>query len=381
MNQSIFQKLEVSWEYPVYFTENLFDEKNRVFLEAICRKESDKKHRFFIAVDDNVAKAHPGLEEKIFRYVSRHSGELDLVAPIFSIPGGEAAKNEHAWIENIHQKIHSLGLCRQSFVVAIGGGAVLDMVGYASSTPHRGLRLIRIPTTVLSQNDSGVGVKNAINAFGKKNFLGTFAPPFSVINDSQFLLTLSQRDWICGVTEAIKVALLKSPDFFSYLEQHAPLLVNRDISIMQNVVYNCAELHLKHIRTAGDPFEFGHSRPLDFGHWSAHKLESLSQYRLRHGEAVACGIALDTLYSVAMGFFPAEQGNRVIHLFQSLGFSLYQPEMEQENFLHGLAEFREHLGGILCIPLLSAIGSSFEVKDMDAKKIQDAVFFLKKKNL
>ena len=240
---------------------------------------------------------------------------------------------------------------------------------------------MRIPTTVLSQNDSGVGVKNAINAFGKKNFLGTFSPPFGIINDSNFLTTLSFRDWISGVAEAVKVALLKAPDFFLYLQEKVALILDRDISTMQEVVYRCAELHLKHIRTSGDPFEYGSSRPLDFGHWAAHKLESLSNYRLRHGEAVASGIALDTCYSVEKGFLAEKEGRKILCLLKKLGFSLYQEEMEDKDFLHGLTEFREHLGGVLCIPLLKAIGSPVEVQEMDASQVQKAIFCLKRKSL
>ena len=93
-------------------------------------------------------------------------------------------------------------------MVAIGGGAVLDAVGYAAATAHRGVRLIRVPTTVLSQDDSAVGVKNGINAFGKKNFVGSFAPPHAVLNDFDLLRTLQDRDWRAGISEAVKVALL-----------------------------------------------------------------------------------------------------------------------------------------------------------------------------
>src|SRR5204862_2038620 len=125
------------------------------------------------------------------------------------VPGGERAKQSPALIAALHADLQRLGIDRQSFVVAIGGGALLDAVGYAAATAHRGVRLIRVPTTVLAQADSGVGVKNGINAFGKKNFLGTFAPPAAVINDSTFLVTLSDREWRSGLAEAIKVALLK----------------------------------------------------------------------------------------------------------------------------------------------------------------------------
>jgi 3-dehydroquinate synthase len=248
------------------------------------------------------------------------------------------------------------------------------------------VRLIRIPTTVLSQNDSGVGVKNGINAFGKKNFLGTFAPPYAVLNDSRFLTTLSDRDWRSGIAEAIKVALIKDAAFFEFLEDRATALVSRDMEAMQHLIYRCAALHLHHIATSGDPFELGSARPLDFGHWSAHKLEPLSGYRLRHGEAVAIGIALDTTYSYLSGFIPEPDWRRVLRLLQATGFAIHAPELSEHRdepgsphcILHGLSEFREHLGGELTITLLERIGRGFEVHEIDEPRMVESIALLKR---
>ena len=165
----------------------------------------------------------------------------------------------------------------------------MDMAGLAAATAHRGVRHIRIPTTTLSQCDSGVGVKNGINAFGKKNFIGTFAPPFAVINDFQLLAPLSPRDKRAGFAEAVKVACIRSREFFDALEEDAAALAQFQPDAMRKLIRRCAELHMDHIATSGDPFEFGSARPLDFGHWSAHKLEQLSDFKIRHGEAVAIG--------------------------------------------------------------------------------------------
>ena len=137
----------------------------------------------------------------------------------------------------------------------LGGGAVLDAVGFAAAAAHRGVRLVRVPTTTLAQADSGVGVKNGINAFGKKNFLGTFSPPWAVINDEAFLQTLSDRDWRCGIAEAVKVALLKSERFFDQIGEAVPRLRMRDEQALIPIVRRSAWLHLHHITDGGDPFE------------------------------------------------------------------------------------------------------------------------------
>ena len=242
-----------------------------------------------------------------------------LVCPPLLIDGGERAKNDMTNVEMIQGAIHEYGICRHSYVMVIGGGAAIDVVGYAAATAHRGVRLIRVPTTVLSQNDSGIGVKNSVNAFGKKNFLGTFAPPVVVLNDADFLMTLPDRDWRSGISEAIKVALLKDVEFFNFIEKKADRLVDRDMQAMHWLIYRCAQLHIDHIATSGDPFEFGSSRPLDFGHWAAHKLERLSHYTLRHGEAVAIGMALDSTYSYLLDCCPSRTGSVYLDCSQQWG--------------------------------------------------------------
>lgn len=131
-------------------------------------------------------------------------------------------------------------------------------------------------------------------------------------------------------------------------------------------------MHLDHI-AAGDPFEAGSSRPLDFGHWAAHKLEQLTAYRLRHGEAVAIGISLDATYSFLKGLLSGQALQRVIHLFLKLGFDIFVPELPGVHLLKGLDEFREHLGGELTITLLQGIGQSIETHEMDHKLILQAI--------
>ena len=148
---------------------------------------------------------------------------LKLLKKILIFKGGETEKNNKESFQKILKSINDYSICRHSFVITIGGGAIIDMAGYASTIAHRGVKLIRIPTTVLAQNDAAVGVKNSINEFGKKNFLGTFSPPYAIINDLNFLKTLNQRDWISGIAEAIKVALIKDSTFFAVSYTHLTL--------------------------------------------------------------------------------------------------------------------------------------------------------------
>ena len=365
MKISIKQTFSVPFKYTVHFSENIFDNSNPLFATVVSRLQPAK---VFFVVDRGVVKMHPGLLENIKNYAAAHKGDFILCADPLVVPGGEDVKNTRQHIEQILDASNAFGIDRHSFIVAIGGGAVLDMAGFATAIAHRGIRHIRIPTTVLSQNDSGIGVKNSVNAYEKKNFLGTFAPPFAVINDSTFLHTLDDRDWRSGISEAVKVALIKDASFFEWMEANVTGLVTREMPPMEKLIYRCAQMHMEHI-AGGDPFEMGSSRPLDFGHWAAHKLEQLTNYRLRHGEAVAIGIALDATYSYLKGMISLEDLHRIISLFKKLGFTVHIPELSEDNLLKGLGEFREHLGGELTIMLLADIGRGVEVHQMDTDYI------------
>jgi 3-dehydroquinate synthase len=378
----IDQEVVVRFQYPVRFTQGLFDLRNTTLRDVV---EADGRARVLVVVDDGVAAAHPALVDDVKLYCAAHDDALELTAAPLVVPGGEAIKNHAGPVDEIRAAIDIHGVDRHSYVVAIGGGAVLDAVGYAAATAHRGVRLIRVPTTVLSQDDSGVGVKNGINAFGKKNFVGSFAPPHAVLNDFDLLLTLTDRDWLSGISEAMKVALLKDAPFFAWIEHHAGDLTGRSLVAMAHMIHRSAELHLQHIATSGDPFELGSSRPLDFGHWAAHKLEQLSHHQLRHGEAVAVGIALDSTYSYLTGSLPHADWLRIVELFEAVRLPIWHPDMATPGgggrpaVLAGLEEFREHLGGRLTVMLLERIGSGFEVHELDETALLEASDLLRRR--
>ena len=372
------QSFSVHFEYRVFFTEHLFDASNPLLRDYFLEQQQTNHKKLLFVIDRGVVDHHPELQNKIKSYFSQLP--FTVIPEMLILRGGEEIKNEESCFYKIVEAVNKHGIDRHSYIVGIGGGSVLDVTGYAAAVSHRGVRHIRIPTTVLSQNDSGVGVKNGINFFRKKNFLGTFAPPAAVFNDAHFLTTLSNDEWRSGMSEAVKVALVKDASFFSWLEQHAAALVERDMTAMQYLIRRCAELHLQHIASR-DPFELGSSRPLDFGHWSAHKLEQLTGFSIRHGDAVAMGMALDSTYSFLSGRLAKGSFERIIQLLQALGFSLVHPFMEIRNedspLLNGLNEFREHLGGKLTIMLLNDIGLGEEVNELDTELVCAASNWLK----
>ncbi|MFN5639251.1 MAG: 3-dehydroquinate synthase, partial [Akkermansiaceae bacterium] len=251
--------------------------------------------------------------------------------------------------------------------------------GYAVATAHRGLRLVRFPTTTLSQDDSGVGVKNAINAFGKKNWIGTFSVPFAVINDFKLLESQDPESSISGLIEAIKVALVKDGEFFQWIEANVTALSHLEREPFEECIKRSALLHARHIALGGDPFETGSSRPLDFGHWAAHKMEALTNYELSHAEAVAVGLALDTIYSQKIGFLSEENAERIINVLINLGLKTYHPALDwadakgNRRVLAGLDEFREHLGGELTVLLLSDLGKGVDVHEFNTTILEQSI--------
>src|SRR6266516_2544112 len=378
----IERTIQLSYRHRVLFTRRVFDSSNPALRDALANGEEKERHKAFVVLDESLARAQPQLIRDIEAYYTAFSESLKLICLPFVIEGGERTKNSYFHVSEIHSHIDRYHIYRHAYVIAVGGGAILDVVGLAAATAHRGCRLDRTPTTTLSQGDSGVGIKNGINAFGKKNFIGTFAPPFAVINDFDLLSSLTPRDKRAGYVEAVKVALIRDRDFFETIERDADRLHAFDSDAMQQLIYRCAELHVNHIATSGDPFEFGSARPLDFGHWAAHKLEQLSDYAIRHGEAVAVGIALDTIYSRKIGCLGAAPANRVLGVLENLGFELFANELlnvDSEGhmmILKGLEEFREHLGGELTITLLDAIGHGFEVHEVNLPKVIESIYEL-----
>ena len=380
--ESVNQSFTLDFDYPVIFTDGVFDPGNPVFSRVVNRLESGRRHRLFFVIDENVSRAHPHLRARIAACAEARPQELELVCAPVEVVGGEAVKADLRHVLTLVEKMNRVGLDRQSFMVIVGGGAVLDAAGFAASICHRGVRVIRVPSTVLAQSDSGVGVKNGVNLFGKKNFLGAFSPPFAVINDRSLIETLEHRDKIAGIAEAVKVALIRDQPLFEYLEENAPGLSRGEAEPLHYQIRRSAELHLEHIRSSGDPFEFGSARPLDFGHWSAHKLESMTRNRLRHGEAVAIGMAVDLVYSVRAGFLKRRVLNRILSLLRNLGLPVWDEALSttrggQRVVLEGLAEFREHLGGTLHVSLIRDIGHSFEVTEMNGPLLLDSMEWLR----
>ena len=363
----------VPFEHRLRFTRNLWEKESR-HLADLLKPDGLPRARVQFWIDEGVARSRPELKHRIRTFVDRHQRTVELAGPVQTVPGGEPIKNDVHIAERVLKCMHAARLDRRSYVVVVGGGAVLDAIGFAAAIAHRGLRLVRIPTTTLAQADSAIGVKNGVNLFGKKNWLGTFAVPWGVIIDEAMLDTLSDRDFRAGFSEAVKVALLKDATFFERLVEDASFIAGRDLEATRHAIRQSALLHLAHIVDGGDPFEAEQARPLDFGHWSAHRLEAMTEFELRHGEAVAIGVAIDTLYSHFELGLDELTAHATLDCLTQLGFALDHPALDDRDALfEGLEEFRQHLGGELTLTMLRAAGEPVEVHRVNERAMERAI--------
>ncbi|NJM39167.1 MAG: 3-dehydroquinate synthase [Akkermansiaceae bacterium] len=370
-------QIPVTFEHRIVFTRNAFSAENQELSKILAEGGG---RRVMVFIEEMVAAFWPNLTDEILAYFSG----LDLdFRGIQILPGGEIVKSDDSIVKQVWEAIDSAHLDRHSYAIVIGGGAFLDAVGYATATAHRGVRLVRFPTTTLSQNDSGVGVKCAINSFGKKNWIGAFSVPFAVINDFRYLHTQDEETRRGGLIEAVKVALVRDADFFKWIKNHLESLAALDPETLEACVEKSALLHAQHIATSGDPFETGSSRPLDFGHWAAHKLEAMAAYQLSHAPAVAVGLALDVLYSARIGLLKFSVVDQVFRVLDGLKLSIYHPGLDwlddhgKRRVLGGIDEFREHLGGELTILLLEDIGKGINVHQLDETLLGECINELK----
>jgi len=374
--------ITVSFQHRIRFTRAAFAPGNRLVAELLVTRGRSK---VLVFVEKGLRGFFPQLEGEIQDYFSDLSG-LRLTG-VEWLAGGEEAKRDAQVYQAAMAAIERHHIDRHSYVVVIGGGAFLDVIGFAAATGHRGVRLVRFPTTTLSQDDSGVGVKNGINAFEKKNFIGAFAVPYAVVNDFRFLHTQPELTRRAGLIEAVKVALVRDGEFFGWMEENVEGMRSLDETTLEEAVQRSAIHHARHIAQGGDPFELGSSRPLDYGHWAAHKLEQLTDFELSHGEAVSVGVALDTLYAAKFGLLDPDDAERVLKVIEGLELPVWHEALElrdskgRRRVFNGLEEFREHLGGELTVLLLKEPGVGVDVHEIDEAVWEDCAEELKRRSL
>lgn len=307
-------------------------------------------------------------------YLARYVAAIEALGKTVAtciLPDGEKYKNiEH--LNLIFDALLASGFNRDCTVLALGGGVIGDMAGFASACFQRGVYFIQVPTTLLSQVDSSVGGKTGINHPLGKNMIGAFQQPQVVLADMSQLKTLPPRELSAGLAEVIKYALLGDADFLAWLEQHMDDLVQGDEAALAEAVYrSCA--HKARI-VANDEKEQGERALLNLGHTFGHAIESYLGYgEWLHGEAVATGMVMAADLSQRMGWISAEDLARTKNIIQRANLPIVCPQIPLDDFLAYMAHDKKVLNGQLRLVLMRAVGQAIITKTFDVELMKQAI--------
>ena len=279
---------------------------------------------------------------------------------VISIPDGEEYKNTTT-LNSVYDGLIEAGLGRNSFVIALGGGVVGDLAGFAAATYLRGIPFVQVPTTLLAQVDSSVGGKTAIDHTRGKNLIGAFYQPQLVLIDVDTLNTLPEREFRAGLAEVVKYGVIIDSVFFEYLEQNVSAIIAMERGCLVELIHRCCRLKAHVVEL--DEKESGLRAVLNYGHTLGHALETLAGYReLVHGEAVAVGMVLAVRICVARGHCTEIDGRRIVALIKKLGLPVTPPAVERISLLDALSKDKKNRNGAINFVCNQGIGNHAEEK-------------------
>lgn len=282
------------------------------------------------------------------------------IVTVITMPDGEEYKNATT-LNSVYDGLIEAGLGRNSFVIALGGGVVGDLAGFAAATYLRGIPFVQVPTTLLAQVDSSVGGKTAIDHPRGKNLIGAFYQPQLVLIDVDTLATLPEREFRAGLAEVVKYGVALDYVFFEYLEQNVNAILAMERECLVEVIHRCCGLKAQVVEL--DEKESGLRAVLNYGHTLGHALETLAGYQeLVHGEAVAMGMVLAVRICVARGYCSEIDGSRIVGLIKSFGLPVTPPAVERIRLLDALLKDKKSRNGAINFICNQGIGNYVEEK-------------------
>jgi 3-dehydroquinate synthase len=301
-----------------------------------------------IIVTNTVVAAHH--LEPLQGALSRSGIRCDVVL----VPDGEAHK-DWATLYEVHTRLLELGAERSTLLVALGGGVIGDLAGFAAATYQRGMPLLQVPTTLLAQVDSSVGGKTAVNHPLGKNMIGAFYQPSAVIIDTETLSTLPEREYLSGIAEVIKYGAACDIGLFAWLEAHLERLLGRDPDAIAHAVFESCRIKADVV--ARDEREAGERAVLNFGHTFGHAIEAATGYGTwLHGEAVAAGMVLAAGLSRRVTKLPADDADRLVRLLVRARLPVRPPALAFERWSELMARDKKVAAGVMRFVLLDALG-------------------------
>ena len=335
-----------SRSYPIFIGTGLLDQVGERLrqLQPVQKLAS----RAFVVTDSRVAEL----------YLSRATASLrqaEFTVTAIQIPEGEQHKNL-AWLALLYDRLIEAQIERSSPIVALGGGVIGDLAGFAAATVLRGVPFVQVPTTLLAQVDASIGGKTGINHPAGKNLIGAFHQPRLVLIDIETLRTLAKREYLAGLAEVVKYAVILDPDLFALLEKNVAAVVRQDVELLTEIVSTCCRL--KAMVVEEDERESDTRAILNFGHTVGHAVETLTEYRkFLHGEAVAVGMACAARLSRQCGLLPAAEEERIVALLKAVGLPTQVPSnLASEQIALTIAADKKAAGGKIKFVCVEKIG-------------------------
>tara|TARA_B100000953_G_scaffold299797_1_gene301084 strand:+ start:1153 stop:2232 length:1080 start_codon:yes stop_codon:yes gene_type:complete len=342
--------------YPIYIGGSILSDKELL-------KRHITSNQILIVTNEKVAPLYLEIIEKNF---------VKFDCEIFILPDGESYKTLDS-LNQIITKLMKKKFSRTCVLVALGGGVIGDLTGFAASCYQRGVKFIQIPTTLLAQVDSSVGGKTAVNHPLGKNMIGAFHQPHAVLSDTSVLKTLDYREFSAGLAEVIKYGLIRDENFFCWLEENIDLLIGRDSDAL---AYAIERSCINKAEVVGiDEKEMGYRAVLNLGHTFGHAIEtSLSYKEWLHGEAVGCGMLIAADFSKRLGFLEQKQFNRIQLLIEHIGLpTKIHKNVEFDQMLENMKIDKKSRDGVLHFVLLKNIGEAFLTSDYSEKDLKEAI--------
>jgi len=340
--------------YDVRHAQGLFEVVNNFWAE-LCHHA-----RMLVCISPTVARLHG---ERIRSYFRAHFAPEQY--HFVTLKTSESDKTLES-VLRVCEEAKAFGLDRHGLMVAIGGGIALDVVGFAASMYRRGIRYIKIPTTLVGQVDVAVGIKTGVNALGSKNLLGAYYPAYLTLNDRIFLSTLPAREMRCGLAEIIKMGLVCDAEIFTALEEHyhAQPGAEPDHEIDPEVVTRAMIRMMEELQP--NLFETNLERLVDFGHTFSMRIETGSRYAIAHGEAVAMDMALSACISNQMGLLPTDEFERIVDLLQTVGLRVFDEELcSPDSIWQSLQEANLHRGQRINLVIPARIGEGMFLRRLE----------------
>ncbi|MCX6151774.1 MAG: 3-dehydroquinate synthase [Ignavibacteriales bacterium] len=339
---------------------SIFVGKN--ILSGILKKHDWKSvSKILIITDSNIAALYTEKIKKIFQVVPKEK-------MMFVIKAGEESKSSKT-LSEIYSFLIQNNYGRDSFIVALGGGVVGDISGYAAATYMRGISYCQVPTTLLAAVDSSVGGKTGVNFLKTKNIVGAFYQPKFVVADLDFLTTLPAEEWTCGLGEVLKYCFLSDSNSINYFQKNLEKILNNDLMLIEKIIIDSVKI--KSAVVTQDEKELGLRQILNLGHTFAHGFESLLKYKIKHGEAVIAGIGCSIILSYKIGILSKEKFLNFVNLIKMFEAKINLKKLNKNKLYDAMLKDKKNKLGKIKFVLLKDIGQVLIGVEADKQQVMD----------